>query len=320
MNAPLVTLGVTAYNAADSVERAVGSALAQTWRPIEVVVVDDASSDGTPEILRRLAAEHCEIRVFRNEVNSGVAYGRNRILTEARGEFVAFFDDDDESLPERVATQLRRIVAYEAAFAGGAPVICHTARCIIYDWGEEYAPTMGQHEDRRAPAGPAVARRILMGEPLEDAYGACATCSQMARVSTYRAVDGFDANLRRSEDTDLTVRLAEAGCHFVGVAEPLVVQTMTPTSEKSLADECRHTLVMLEKNRTIMEREGQYEFCRRWIELKWAWLERRRVTFAVGLLGLALRHPLLTWRRLTQARRNVALNRNFSRFHKAART
>lgn len=316
MSPPLITIGLTAYNAADTIERALASALAQTWRPIEVVAVDDCSSDGTREILDRLAERHPELRVFGNTTNSGVAVSRNRILGEAKGEFVVFFDDDDESLPQRIVEQLARITEYENRFAAGAPVICHTARKLVYPHGEERVePTMGQINGKPAPAGLAVARRILLGTPLEDGYGACPTCSQMARLSTYRLLGGFDPSLRRGEDTDFIIRLAEAGGHFVGIARPLIVQTMTKTSEKSLAEEYRNMVLLIEKHRAIMEREGQYQFCRSWLDVKQAWLARRRAVFAWRLLVLSLQHPLLTVRRLLMALPNVRLNRAFSRFH-----
>jgi len=79
-------------------------------------------------------------------------------------------------------------------------------------------------------------------------------------------------------------------------------------------------LLVMEKNRAIMEREGQYEFCRRWIELKRAWLERRHLAFAAGLARQALAHPALTARRLALALPNARLNRAFSRFHNASGT
>lgn len=316
MTLPLVTVGLTTFNSADTVERALRSALAQTWRPIEVVAVDDGSSDDTREILERLAGQHPELRVFGNAVNGGVAVSRNRILAEARGEFIAFFDDDDESLPERIASQVERITHYEREFAAGAPVICHTARRLIYAQGKErIAPTMGQREGVRAPAGSAVARRILLGTRLDDGYGACPTSSQMARLSTYRALGGFDPSMRRSEDTDFNIRLAGAGGHFVGIGRPLVIQTMTRTSEKSLAEEYRYMLLLMEKHRAIMDREGQYLFCRRWIGVKQAWLEGRHMAFVLALASLALRHPVLTARRLALALPNIGLNRAFSRFY-----
>lgn len=313
---PLITIGITAYNAADTVERALKSALAQTWRPIEIVAVDDCSTDQTRKILDRFAAKHHEVRVFSNKANAGVAVSRNRILEEARGEFVVFFDDDDESLPERIECQYIRIVNYEHDYSAGAPVICHTARRVIYPNGKErIEPTMGQNEDRPAPAGSAVAERILLGSPLKDGYGACPTCSQMARLSTYRLIGGFDPSLYRSEDTDFNIRLAEAGGHFVGIKQPLVIQRMTATSEKSLAEEYRNLLLIMKKHRPIMERAGQYDFCLRWVEAKQAWLESRHAAFARILSSLALMYPVLTGRRLVLAFQNIGLNHAFSRFH-----
>lgn len=315
VKSPLVTIGMTAFDAESTIERAVHSALAQSWRPMEIVVVDDCSTDRTSEILSRLSAGHPALRVFRNPTNGGVAVSRNRILAEARGEFVVFFDDDDESLPDRVEAQLRRILDYERDFAAGAPVICHTARRLIYPHGREHvAPTMGQRKERPAPAGLPVAERILLGTALEGGYGACPTCSQMGRLSTYHALGGFDPLYRRGEDTDLNVRLAKAGAHFVGVAKPLVVQTMTRTADKSLDDERRSTLMLLEKHRDVPDRIGLYGFCHRWIEMKYAWQKNRRIDCALRLASLAMTNPVLTVRRLILSAPNLSLNRAGKRF------
>ena len=317
MSAPLVTIGITAFNAADTVGQAVRSALEQTWRPLEIVAVDDASSDDTASVLEELAGRHPELRVTRNHPNGGVAVARNRILAEARGEFVAFFDDDDQSLPGRVAAQVERILDYERDFAAGAPVICHTARRLIYPDGRRLtAPTMGQRPGRRAPAGLAVAQRILLGKPLADGYGACPTCSQMARLGTYQALGGFDPAFRRIEDSELNVRLAKAGGHFVGLAQPLVVQTMTRTSDKSLADELRYMLMLLDKHRDVAGSAREHAFCRRWIVAKHKWLAGRRAGFARDLLVLGLGHPAATLRRLAMSLPSARINRAFRRFHR----
>jgi glycosyltransferase involved in cell wall biosynthesis len=316
MYQPLITIGLTTYNAADTVERALHSAFKQTWRPIEIIAVDDCSNDGTWESLERFAEKHSEMHIFANKMNGGVAVSRNRILKEAKGEFVIFFDDDDESLPERISEQYKRITEYECSFASGAPVICHTARKLIYPHGEiRVESTMGQTIGRKAPAGHAVAQRILLGYPLKDGYGSCPTCSQMARLSTYHSMCGFDPTLRRGEDTDFNIRLAKAGGHFIGIAVPLVIQAMTKTSEKSLAEEYRNMVLLMEKHRIIMEREGQYIFCRRWLDIKQAWLENRECDFVCMLIRLAVRHPMLTLKRLYLALHNVKLNLAFSRFH-----
>ena len=195
-------------------------------------------------------------------------------------------------------------------------MICHTARRLEYpDGSVRVERTMGQAEGRQAPAGIGVAHRILLGTPLPDAYGACPTCSQMARLSTYRLVMGFDASLRRGEDTDFNIRLAEVGGHFVGIDSPLVIQTMTKTSDKSLQDEYRNVRLLLEKHRVILEQEGKYEFSVKWLDVKQAWLERTTLKFVLRLLSLALTNPVLTLSRLYFALPNIGLNSAFSRFH-----
>ena len=316
MTQPLVTIGLCAYNAANTVHKAVASALAQTWQPIEIVAVDDCSTDNTRAILNELAQKHPEFRVFGNLQNGGVAVSRNRILAETRGEFVAFFDDDDESLPVRVEAQVKRISDYERDFAKGAPVICHTARHMVYPNGKVHdEPTIGQRTGKLAPAGEAVARRILMGAPLDDAYGACPTCCQMARLSTYQSLGGFDAEFRRSEDTDFNIRLALAGGHFVGLDKALVLQKMTKASEKSLTEEHFFQIKLMQKHHQFMNHEGQFEFYRDWAVLKQAWLEGRHFSFTAQLLALIMHHPLLSLRRLWLALPNTRANRAFSRFH-----
>ena len=312
---PKITIGFTAFNAAELIERAVHSALDQTWGSFEIVIVDDGSIDNTPEILLRLANKYDTIRIFRNKQNYGIAATRNRILEEAHGTFVAFFDDDDISLPNRVSDQYRRIVEYESNYANGQMVICHTARTQIYPGGKRIlCGTMGEKEGKIAPNGLVVAERILLGIPLEDGYGACATCSQMGRLSTYRALNGFDTNLYRVDDTDFVIRLAKVGGHFVGISKPLVIQTMTKSSDKTLDQEYRDTLVLFEKHRDVMNRYGQYDFTCKWIEVKYEYYEARFGSFVKCLIRLFIQHPYWTLKRLLMAVPNIKQNTIFSRF------
>ena len=298
VTSPLVTIGITAFNARDTIASAVETALRQNYRPIEIIAVDDCSTDDTYQILLSLAASASNMRVFRNPSNSGVATSRNRILFEARGIFVAFFDDDDESAPDRVSKQLRRLIDYEHDFAANNPVICHTARLQIFKSGRAVlASTMGELEGVEAPNGLGVASRILIGTPLKGGYGACATCSQMARLSTYRDLGGFDEQFRRSEDTEFNIRLARSGGHFVGIAEPLVRQTMTSTTEKSVEVEHRYQVMMLDKHADFVASYGLVDFCRGWLDGRLAWQNGRRGEAIMRLLALTLRNPAATMRR-----------------------
>lgn len=99
---PRVSVVIPAYNAAQHLDAAVGSALAQTENRLEVLVVDDASTDATRELAVRLASGDARVRLLCNDVNRGVAASRNCALAEARGDWIALLDADDTWLPQRL--------------------------------------------------------------------------------------------------------------------------------------------------------------------------------------------------------------------------
>jgi len=103
---PYVSVIVPAYNAADYLERALDSALAQTMSDLEVVVVDDASSDNTLQVARAAAAGDSRVLVLHNERNLGLPRSRNRGIEMARGEWIALLDADDQWPPERLERML----------------------------------------------------------------------------------------------------------------------------------------------------------------------------------------------------------------------
>lgn len=88
------------YNTQMYVQEALGSILKQTLENIEVIVVDDASTDRSPEIIARMAADDCRIKVFTQEVNRGQSVARNRGIEEAVGEYIYFMDSDDWLEPD----------------------------------------------------------------------------------------------------------------------------------------------------------------------------------------------------------------------------
>ena len=96
-----ITFAIAAYNAAPFIEAAIGSVLAQTVSSVEIIVVDDESTDSTVDIVRRLMAQTDRLRLIQSTRNSGPAASRNKALSAARGTWLAVVDADDLVLPER---------------------------------------------------------------------------------------------------------------------------------------------------------------------------------------------------------------------------
>ncbi len=103
---PLVSIIMPAYNAANSLDAAICSVLAQTWPHWELLVVVDAATDDTLKIARHWAARDARIQVFSRTVNGGAAQSRNVALQHAHGDYIAFLDSDDLWLPHKLAAQL----------------------------------------------------------------------------------------------------------------------------------------------------------------------------------------------------------------------
>lgn len=298
---PLVTAALTAFNAADTIAEALRSAVGQDWPALEVLVVDDGSSDDTAAVVDAFIHGHGEarppVRLVRNPRNMGVAATRNRILREAQGEIIAFFDDDDVSAPHRITRQVARLLAAERE-AGHDLILCHAARDQVHPGGSiHYERTMGC-EDAPLPDADAVAQRILFGRVSGNVIGSVATCSQLARRTVYERLGGFDETLRRSEDTDLAIRVARAGGTIAGVAEPLVRQRMTPGHEKRLHAEHEAFVALLDKHADYLAAHGWRDFYRDWQRLRLLDLQGRRVAVAAGLLMLGLRRPVKLMRKL----------------------
>lgn len=106
MDSPFFSIVIPAYNRAKLVGRAIDSCLGQDLRDFEVVVVDDGSTDGTPEAVRRYADPR--VRLVTHKVNRGVCPARNTGVDASRGEWIVFLDSDDELLPGALTVIHRR--------------------------------------------------------------------------------------------------------------------------------------------------------------------------------------------------------------------
>jgi glycosyltransferase involved in cell wall biosynthesis len=257
---PLITIGLTCFEAEDTIRRAVESALEQTWTAREIVVVDDGSSDGSVAAIEELGRACEEIRLIPHAENRGVGEARNTVLAHARGAFVAFFDDDDESKPDRLEQQYRRIVEYERHHPG-ATVLCYANRLVVQPG--EHEPTFERPGIGRVPpepSGPMAADYVLgvLRDGREHSWGMLGSCTLMARTEALRALGGFDARFRRRAELDLAVRGAFEGAHFISVDAPLVTQHLTPTPDKAGDAPLRYRLLLVEKHRDYLKAKKCY--------------------------------------------------------------
>ncbi len=116
MNEPLISVVVPVHNAAPFIEETVASVLAQTEGDFELLLVEDASSDGSPEIMKRLEKTDERIRVIINHGTHGAAYARNLGSASSKGRYLCFLDADDIWLPEKLEEELDFLRKKDAAF------------------------------------------------------------------------------------------------------------------------------------------------------------------------------------------------------------
>lgn len=120
---PLVTVIVPAFNAASTLVHAVASLQAQTYAHLQIIVVDDASTDATPDVVRELARSDSRISSVRQPTNKGAYAARNAGLDRATGAFVTVHDADDWALPQRIDRQVRHLLSHPDVVANATHLI-----------------------------------------------------------------------------------------------------------------------------------------------------------------------------------------------------
>jgi glycosyltransferase involved in cell wall biosynthesis len=199
---PEVSVVIPTYNRAASIMAAVQSVLSQTWTDLELLVVDDGSSDETPGLLAGLADPR--VTLLRHSSNRGAAAARNTGIEAARGAFVAFLDSDDQWLPRKLELQAAALMAAPAEQA----VSCHGVRMHLLDHGIE--------------------REQQLSEPTHDWFTRLALgcdlspgTTLLARREVFAQIGPMDEGLPRFEDWDWLLRYAQAGGGIVVLHEVL---------------------------------------------------------------------------------------------------
>ena len=197
-----MTVLITAYNEADHIEGALESVLTQTYENLEVIVVNDGSTDGTKDVLRRRFDDE-RLRVFTLE-RSGRAPSLNYGLDVANGTYVAVLDADDRCQPRRIEKQVAYLREHEEVGVVGS---YYYRQDRIR--GEEY---VRKYPTRDGPIRQEMAKYIPISH-------SCA----MYRTRAVVAAGGYDESLADHEDLDLWIRIAQ-NWRLANIPEPLVVR------------------------------------------------------------------------------------------------
>jgi glycosyltransferase involved in cell wall biosynthesis len=191
----LVSVVCPAYNCERFIEPALDSVFAQSHRPIEVIVVDDGSTDSTAELVKG----YHEVR-YLNQTNRGPSAARNCGIRAARGEFVAFLDLDDLWIPEKLAKQVAALESCpEAGLSFSDMRLFDSAGQDRLTMFQKYRLT-AEYFGHDSVVDRAVAKLVTVNF--------IPTSSVLARKSALTQVGGFDEQFRKSEDWDLWLRIA----------------------------------------------------------------------------------------------------------------
>jgi len=108
---PRISVIIPSYNRANTIGRAIQSALSQSYQDFEIIVIDDGSTDHTEEVIRSF--QDSRIRYIRHNRNRGGSAARNTGIHAARGEYIAFLDSDDEWLPQKLELYFAQTVSFK---------------------------------------------------------------------------------------------------------------------------------------------------------------------------------------------------------------
>ena len=222
---PQVSVVITAYDRPDFLESAIESVMAQTFRDFEVVVVDDCSPTELSGVVKRFGAG---IRFHREERNGGLSHARNTGVQIARGEYVAFLDDDDTWKPDKLRRQLAAVPGYDACLCGYA--IMETGREVVRRVREVTPELLLYGNKFCGPTGFLCRRRVLLDELFDARLGWGEDWDMYVRVARRSAIAYVAESLffrRTSDPASMTNKAKSAKLRDTDImAGPLVKQRM----------------------------------------------------------------------------------------------
>ena len=229
MQTPLVSCVIPVWNGEKYLAEAIESVLNQTYPSIELVIVDDGSSDGTPDVIASFKDRVTSIR----QEQSGPAAARNTGISASKGEFVAFLDSDDIWEPAKTALQVDLLMSREDVS------IC---LCEIQNF---WSPEITVPESADSPTG---------ADPVSGWFAQ----SMMIRRNAFDTVGFFDPTLRHREAMEWLRRASDAGVKVEIVKQVLVRRRLHLTNRsRSRAEDDRKALLKIAQEAMFRRRMKQ---------------------------------------------------------------
>ncbi len=223
----LISVIVPAYNAECTLLKTVDSVRKQTFSDVEIIVINDGSTDGTLELLQSIKDQRLKIFSYKN---GGLPVARNRGISHATGEFISFLDADDMWVPDKLELQLAALQQHPAAGAA-------------YSWTSYFID--GQ-EESIFPYNPVFFEGNVYVKLLVNNFVASGS-NILVRRKAIDSVGEFEPTLKSCEDWDFYIRLA-AKWHFVVVPKHQILYRQSSNAMTSKVE------VMEKEALTVVER------------------------------------------------------------------
>ena len=213
MTKQLVSVIIPCYNAAKTIQRAIVSVLAQDYSEIELIVIDDGSSDQTVQLIWQMRQRCNQLNVKLNLIaqrNAGVSAARNRGIKEAKGHYIAFLDADDLWLPNKLSLQIRHLQT--------SPEL-----------GLSFARVNFVSLDGSVRKQSKLPQQHLQAKDLLSANPTISPSNWVMKAATCRAINGFNDEMTHAEDQELLIRILQETDYLIaGVDQILINYTTSP--------------------------------------------------------------------------------------------
>ena len=245
--AALVSVVIPTYNRAQQTITAIESVLAQTYTNLEIIVVDDGSSDNSVEIIQRFIRQKANKPhplFFLSQTNQGASVARNTGIEKARGEYIAFLDSDDVWLPEKLEWQLQALRQLKDESG-----VCFTDAQLVNNSGMDVSSFQahGRHYEQTIGIDRNAAHLLA------ESFSGFWVSSLLVRADLIRKIGGFSPDILFVEDRDLHFRLSLVSS-IAYVNKQLIRTDRNPSPKGSqlrpwdnVAVQFRQQQIMLEK-------------------------------------------------------------------------